>query len=66
MPAEVEAAYQGEHFEFGPNYIIPKPMDPRLLGLVATAVAQAAVDSGVARKPLPANYPLTSIDDLWA
>jgi len=66
VPPEVEAAYGGEHFEFGPNYIIPKPMDPRLLGLVATAVAQAAIDTGVARKALPANYPLTSVDDIWA
>ena len=65
VPPEVEAAYNGEHFEFGPNYIIPKPLDPRLLATVATAVAQAAVDSGVARLPMPANYPLTSPDAIW-
>ncbi|OJX68694.1 MAG: malate dehydrogenase [Micrococcales bacterium 73-13] len=66
VPAEVEAAYGGTHFEFGPDYIIPKPLDPRLLATVATAVAQAAVDTGVARRPLPANYPLTSVDAIWA
>ncbi|MGB2078473.1 MAG: malic enzyme-like NAD(P)-binding protein [Vibrio sp.] len=41
---------------FGPDYIIPKPMDPRLLPKVARAVAQAAVDSGVARISMPENY----------
>jgi len=54
--AEVVAAYDNvDHLEFGPEYIIPKPMDPRLLNRVAGAVAQAAIDSGVARlkeKPL--------------
>jgi len=65
VPVEVEAAYGGQHFRFGPDYIIPKPLDPRLLGIVATAVAQAAIDTGVARKPLPANYPLTSVDAIW-
>ena len=65
VPADVEAAYGGVHFEFGPNYIIPKPLDPRLLGAVATAVAQAAVDTGVARRPMPANYPLTSVEAIW-
>ena len=52
VPASVERAYGGKHFEFGPNYIIPKPFDPRVLGYVAPAVAKAAVDSGVARKPI--------------
>ncbi len=65
VPPEVEAAYDGVHFEFGPDYIIPKPLDPRLLGIVATAVAQAAIDTGVARLPLPANYPLGSVDAIW-
>jgi malate dehydrogenase (oxaloacetate-decarboxylating)(NADP+) len=41
---------------FGPEYIIPKPMDGRLLERIATAVAQAAVDSGAARLPYPENY----------
>ncbi|MBV1879251.1 MAG: malate dehydrogenase [Pseudomonadales bacterium] len=50
VPAEVVAAYDNvDHLEFGPNYIIPKPMDPRLLARVAGAVAQAAIDSGVAK-----------------
>lgn len=48
---------------FGPDYIIPKPMDSRLLGSVSAAVARAAVDSGVARLPYPAHYPLKSTDD---
>ncbi|HCE3621339.1 TPA: malate dehydrogenase [Vibrio parahaemolyticus] len=45
-----------EKLEFGSDYIIPKPMDPRLLPRVAKAVAQAAVDSGVARIEMPENY----------
>ncbi|WP_372758863.1 malic enzyme-like NAD(P)-binding protein, partial [Litorivivens sp.] len=44
--------------EFGPNYIIPKPVDARLLSKVPAAVAQAAVDSGVAQLPYPEHYPL--------
>lgn len=53
--AEVIAAYDNvDHLEFGADYIIPKPLDPRLMNRVATAVAQAAIDSGVARiKVLP-------------
>ncbi|MCB1693512.1 MAG: malate dehydrogenase, partial [Pseudomonadales bacterium] len=55
VPAEVIAAYEGiDHLEFGPEYIIPKPMDPRLMDVIPPAVAQAAIDSGVARiKELP-------------
>jgi malate dehydrogenase (oxaloacetate-decarboxylating)(NADP+) len=49
---------------YGRDYIIPKPMDSRLLGLVSGAVAQAAIDSGVAQLPYPANYPLNSTDDI--
>ena len=60
----VEAAYEGQHLEFGPEYIIPKPMDPRLLGTVSAAVAQAAVDSGVATRPYPAHYPLNTLSDI--
>jgi len=48
----------------GREYIIPKPMDVRLLGVVPAAVARAAVDSGVARKGYPAHYPLKSMDDI--
>ncbi|MBA5762773.1 malate dehydrogenase [Vibrio sp. 404] len=58
VPAEVLAAAGEEKLEFGPEYIIPKPMDPRLLPKVAKAVAQAAVDSGVARIEMPENYML--------
>jgi malate dehydrogenase (oxaloacetate-decarboxylating)(NADP+) len=49
VPDEVTDAYDGAKFEFGPDYIIPKPLDPRLLDRVAPAVAQAAIASGVAR-----------------
>lgn len=51
--AEAAAAYRGETMTFGPDYLIPKPFDPRLIGVVATAVAQAAMESGVATRPLP-------------
>jgi malate dehydrogenase (oxaloacetate-decarboxylating)(NADP+) len=50
--AEAAAAYRGETLTFGPDYLIPKPFDPRLIGVVATAVAKAAMDSGVATRPL--------------
>ncbi|MCE8547929.1 NADP-dependent malic enzyme [Ruegeria pomeroyi] len=50
--AEVGLAYRGERLVFGPDYLIPKPFDPRLLPTIATAVARAAMDSGVARKEL--------------
>lgn len=53
---EVVAAYGGEQWTFGRNYIIPKPMDARLLDRVAGAVARAAVETGVARVPLPDKY----------
>ena len=66
VPASVEAAYEGTHFEFGPDYIIPKPLDPRLISVVASAVAKAAVDSGVATRPYPAHYPLTSTAEIFA
>ncbi|EHA1124926.1 malate dehydrogenase [Vibrio navarrensis] len=56
VPAEVLKAAGVDSLEFGPHYIIPKPMDPRLLPRVAKAVAQAAVDSGVARIAMPENY----------
>ncbi|NAZ37105.1 NADP-dependent malic enzyme [Rubellimicrobium sp. CFH 75288] len=50
--AEAAAAYHGEEMTFGPDYLIPKPFDPRLMGVVATAVAQAAMESGVASRPI--------------
>ncbi|MCH8300629.1 MAG: NADP-dependent malic enzyme, partial [Candidatus Marinimicrobia bacterium] len=49
VPDAVAKAYNVESFKFGPDYIIPKPMDPRVLIWEATAVAKAAMDSGVAR-----------------
>lgn len=64
VPDEVRAAYDGAEMSFGPEYIIPKPMDPRLLGRVSGAVAKAAVDSGVAQRDYPAHYPLNSLDDI--
>ena len=48
----VAAAYVGEKLAFGPEYLIPKPFDPRLMMKIAPAVAQAAFDSGVAQRPI--------------
>ena len=48
----VAAAYVGEPLAFGPEYLIPKPFDPRLMMMIAPAVAQAAADSGVALRPI--------------
>lgn len=61
-PAEVVAAYNGEVMEFGKAYILPKPLDSRLLTVVSGAVAQAAVESGVASLPYPDFYPLTDLE----
>lgn len=52
VPDEVASAYQGTRPRFGPNYIIPVPFDPRLISSIPAAVAKAAVDSGVARRPV--------------
>jgi malate dehydrogenase (oxaloacetate-decarboxylating)(NADP+) len=52
VPEEVAAAYGGKAHSFGPDYIIPAPFDPRLMEVVPAAVAQAAMDSGVARRPI--------------
>jgi malate dehydrogenase (oxaloacetate-decarboxylating)(NADP+) len=49
---EVAQAYQGQDLSFGPEYIIPKPFDPRLIVTIAPAVAQAAAESGVALRPI--------------
>ena len=58
QPSETVArAYPGQNLEFGPEYLIPKPFDPRLISVVSAAVAQAAMDSGVASR---------SIDDMAA
>lgn len=56
VPAEVLSAFGLEALNFGPDYIIPKPMDVRLASRVPAAVARAAVESGVARLPLPEQY----------
>ncbi len=52
VPDSVSRAYAGQKFSFGPEYISPKPFEPRVLLWVAPAVAQAAMDTGVARKPI--------------
>ncbi len=52
VPESVSKAYGGQKFAFGPDYIIPKPFDPRVLLWVAPAVAKAAMDTGVARLPI--------------
>ena len=48
----VALAYGGENLKFGPEYLIPRPFDPRLIAMIAPAVAQAAMDSGVATRPI--------------
>jgi malate dehydrogenase (oxaloacetate-decarboxylating)(NADP+) len=48
----LDQAYKGESFHFGPEYIIPKPFDPRLISEIPPAIAKAAMDSGVARMPI--------------
>ncbi|WP_309663987.1 NADP-dependent malic enzyme [Tabrizicola sp.] len=50
--AEAAAAYRGETLSFGADYLIPKPFDPRLIGVVASAVARAAMETGVATRPI--------------
>src|SRR5690606_2667915 len=52
VPDDVAAAYQGNRPKYGPNYIIPVPFDPRLITAVPAAVAKAAMDTGVARRPI--------------
>ena len=52
VPEIVSTAYNQNTISFGREYLIPKPLDPRLISTISTAVAKAAVDSGVARKAL--------------
>jgi malate dehydrogenase (oxaloacetate-decarboxylating)(NADP+) len=52
VPDEVAAAYHGTQLKFGPEYIIPTPFDPRLISYVPPFVAKAAMDTGVARRPI--------------
>ncbi len=53
VPDEVDRAYSGRRLRYGPDYIVPVPFDPRLISVVSSAVAQAAMDSGVARRKIP-------------
>jgi malate dehydrogenase (oxaloacetate-decarboxylating)(NADP+) len=53
VPDEVDRAYSGRRLRYGPEYIMPVPFDPRLISAVSSAVAEAAMKSGVARKPIP-------------
>jgi malate dehydrogenase (oxaloacetate-decarboxylating)(NADP+) len=52
VPDEVAAAYAGRRLKYGPEYIIPAPFDPRLIAAIPSAVAKAAMDTGVARRPI--------------
>ena len=52
VPQSVSDAYGGKTFSFGPDYIIPKPLDPRIIEWETPAVAQAAMDSGIAARPI--------------
>ena len=65
VPQDVCDAYGGSPLAFGREYIIPKPMDKRLINVVCDAVAKAAIESGVATLPYPKHYPLTSVDDVF-
>jgi malate dehydrogenase (oxaloacetate-decarboxylating)(NADP+) len=56
VPDEVNAAYHGIQLHYGNEYIIPAPFDPRLISSVSSAVAKAAMDSGVAKKPIKDLY----------
>ncbi len=64
VPEEVKAAYGVKQMGFGKEYIIPKPMDPRLLGRVSAAVARAAVDTEAASLQYPSHYPLNTVADI--
>jgi malate dehydrogenase (oxaloacetate-decarboxylating)(NADP+) len=57
VPQDVLDAYGLDTLEFGPDYILPKPLDTRLKDVIPPAVARAAIDSGVARVDWPAHYP---------
>lgn len=66
VPKEVCEAYGVDELSFGRGYIIPKPMDPRLITVVSDAVAKAAIESGVATRAYPAHYPLKSVSDVFS
>ena len=57
VPQSVMDAYKVDSMSFGKDYIIPKPVDPRLMESVPPRIAKAAIDSGVAQKPYPDHYP---------
>ncbi|MDD2667322.1 MULTISPECIES: NADP-dependent malic enzyme [Zoogloea] len=59
----VAQAYGGADLSFGPNYLIPKPFDPRLIVKIAPAVAQAAIDSGVATRPIDMDAYVQSLNE---
>jgi malate dehydrogenase (oxaloacetate-decarboxylating)(NADP+) len=63
VPQKVLDACGIDALTFGVDYIIPKPLDERLLDMVSSAVARAAIDTGVARLPYPVHYPLRSVQD---
>ncbi|MED5608687.1 malate dehydrogenase (oxaloacetate-decarboxylating)(NADP+) [Pseudomonas delhiensis] len=65
VPKDVCEAYGVSSLEFGREYIIPKPMDKRLITVVSDAVAKAAIESGVATLPYPKHYPLQSVEDVF-
>jgi malate dehydrogenase (oxaloacetate-decarboxylating)(NADP+) len=52
VPEIVSRAYGGTHFSFGRDYIVPKPFDPRVIEFEAVAVAKAACEEGLAKKPI--------------
>jgi malic enzyme len=56
VPTIVKQTYAVKELSFGAHYLIPKPVDPRLLTKVSMSVAQAAIESGVAQRPMPENY----------
>ena len=64
VPKEVMDAYGGQVLAYDRDYIIPKPMDARLLGVVSSAVARAAVETNVATIPYPSHYPLRTPEDI--
>jgi len=57
VPKEVLKAYRLDHLEFGPDYFIPKPLDPRLIGLGSARGGAGAIDTGVAQGPTPRIIP---------
>ena len=64
VPQDVVDACGVDGLTFGVDYIIPKPVDSRLLGAVSSAVAKAAIDTGVAKLPYPSHYPLGKPEDI--